>query len=85
MEGDYVYLYWPDCFSIKPKKAKAMAKKATIQKFKRNVKGSFRYYYRKIASNGEVLYCSPGYMTRSGRNKAVNKIMEKENVKLETI
>lgn len=85
MEGEYLYLYWPECFSSKKEKAMTLTRRATIQKFKRNVKGSFRYYFRKISSNGEILYCSPGYMTRGGRNKAVNRIREKENVNIESL
>lgn len=58
-----------------------MAKKrSTIEKFTRKIKGNNRYYFRKIASNGEILFCSPGYLSRSGRNRAVNKLAELENL-----
>lgn len=61
-----------------------MAKRrSTLLKFKRKYKGSNRYYFKKIASNGEILFCSPSYKTRSGRNKAVNKIALIEDVKIE--
>jgi uncharacterized protein YegP (UPF0339 family) len=35
--------------------------------------------------NGETIFCSPGYVTRQGRNKAVNRIAENEPVKIETV
>lgn len=63
----------------------ATKKRSTIQKFSRLIKGTRRYYFRKIASNGETLFCSPGYMSRSGRNRAVNKIAETETVKIENV
>ena len=62
-----------------------MKAKYKIQKFKRKVKGQYRYYLRKVAMNGETIFCSPGYMTRSGRNKAVNKIKEVESVVIESL
>ena len=54
-----------------------------IQKFKKNVRGELRYYYRKVDEDGTVLFTSVGYMTRAGRNKAVAKIVKLENAKIE--
>lgn len=54
-----------------------------IVKYKRNVRGEIRYFYRKVDSGGKVLYQSPGFMTRSGRNKAVVRLRDKEGLEVE--
>ena len=54
----------------------------SIKKFKKAIKGKMRYFYQKIDKNGEVLYESVGYTTRDGRNKAVRKAMQMENIKI---
>ena len=62
---------------------KEMAKrKGTILKYKRKWNGSYKYYFKKFASNGEVLFNSPAYQTRSGRDKAVRKIVAIELIKV---
>jgi uncharacterized protein YegP (UPF0339 family) len=62
---------------VKAKKAK---RPDTI-KAKRSRNG--KYYYTRHAPNGEKIDRSQMYESRSGRNKAVNRIAEKEMVIIE--
>ena len=41
------------------------------------------YYYTRFAPNGEKIDRSQMYRSRSGRNKAINRIKEKESVNIE--
>lgn len=67
---------------ILQKEIEMAKRRITLLKYKRKWNGSFKYYFKKIASNGEVIFNSPAYITRSGRNKAVNKIAESEPSKI---
>ena len=55
-------------------------KKIDTLKKKRAKNG--RWYFVRIAGNGEQVFRSQMYMSRSGRNKACNRIAEKEKVKI---
>jgi uncharacterized protein YegP (UPF0339 family) len=60
-------------------------KRSKLIKFKRKWKGGKMFYYFKhIASNGEVIFSSPSYKTRSGRNKMVNKLSKIHNAVVKT-
>jgi hypothetical protein len=54
-----------------------------IKKLKKVVRGKICYYYQKMDLDGYVTYTSDCFATRGGRNKAVNKVIELENAKVE--
>lgn len=65
------------------------SKKSKLIKFTRKWKlksgeKKISYYFKHIASNGETIFSSPSYKTRSGRNKMVNKLSLIHNAKIES-
>ena len=57
-----------------------MKPRIDILKKKRAKNG--RWYFVRIAPNGEQIFRSQLYKSRSGRNKAVNRIAENERVNI---
>jgi uncharacterized protein YegP (UPF0339 family) len=55
-----------------------MKKSDTLHKWMKKTKRGDRWFFHRKAGNGEIIFCSQGYKTRSGRNKAVNRIIESE-------
>lgn len=55
----------------------------TITKKTKITKNGKRYWFSRVAPNGEKLPPSQMYRSRSGRDKAVKRIQERENVIVE--
>lgn len=54
-----------------------------IKKFKKKARGKDCYGFHKVDLEGDVVYTSPCFATRGGRNKAVNKVVALENAMIE--
>jgi len=55
-------------------------KKDVIEKWMTKGKRGYRWFFHRKAPNGEILFCSQGYLSRGGRNSAVRRISSKEGV-----
>lgn len=51
---------------------------AFLKRYKKNVRGDMRYYFRVEDNKGDLIYRSAGFMTRGGRNKAVNRYRQQD-------
>lgn len=51
-----------------------------IFKWSTKTRKGVRFYFHRKAGNGEIVFSSQGYMSRSGRDRGVNRITAKENI-----
>lgn len=53
-------------------------KKDIIEKWTKKIRGIAFYYYHRKSSNGEIIF-SARYKSRSGRSKAIKRLLSKED------